>query len=87
MRITLIIIASFLLLLGSISMLSPLPGGTLMLAAGLALLICSSEKATNWLLHLRTRNNKLNRIMGWMEDHAGQRLGSILRQTRPDERV
>jgi hypothetical protein len=39
------IVAMIILIVGAISMLTPIPGGTLLIALGFSMLICSSPKA------------------------------------------
>jgi len=66
-----------------IFVLTPMPGGALLFATSLVLLICTSEWAANRLLVLRARFNALNKSMSWLEDKMGERLGGVLRSTRP----
>ena len=78
-----IALATVLLLFGVISMVSPIPGGTVAIALGLALLICTSKKFTRTIGRLRLQFPQLNTAMTWLEGRAGQRLGNTLRRTRP----
>ncbi len=73
-------IATFLILIGAFA---PIPGGTVILGAGTALLICTSDFAATCILSVRTRFRRLNNLMAWVEDRVGVKLGDIIRRTRP----
>jgi hypothetical protein len=70
-------LASLVLLIGLISMVTPIPGGTLMIALSLTVLICSSSRARHYLLLLRTRVKWLNKSMTWIEETMGKRIGIL----------
>ena len=78
-----IALATILLLFGTVSMLSPVPGGTFAIALGLVLLICTSKRFARAVGNLRLRMPRLNAVMIWLEDRSGQRMGDALRTTRP----
>lgn len=82
-RMTLMSIGVLLLLLGTISMVSPIPGGTLMLATGTVLLICASPWFRRCLQFIRSRFKLFNRIMSWMENKMNTRISNILKLTQP----
>ncbi len=67
-----------------IFVLTPIPGGVILFVASLVFLICSSEWAAKCLTALRLRLPVFNRSMVWLENKAGDRLGRVLRTTRPD---
>ena len=77
-------LAIILLVLGLISMFSPIPGATLFLAAGFAILICSSERAARYIKAARTAKAWINKPMTWLEEKIGERLSGPMRLTRPD---
>ncbi|NWF39191.1 hypothetical protein F3F96_08590 [Mariprofundus sp. NF] len=80
------VIATVTLLLGLVSMLTPIPGGTLIIAASLTALICTSPRARRGLQFLRVRVNWFNKMFFWLENKIGDRItiiSSALRQTRP----
>lgn len=81
-------IVSFILLLaGLISMVTPIPGGTLLIAFSLATLICTSPLAQRCLRAFRSRFGWLNRAIYWVENKVGTRIqfiSSALKQTRPE---
>lgn len=78
-----IALATVLLLFGAVSMLTPVPGGTITIALGLVLLICTSERFARAVGNLRLRRPRFNAVMTWLEDRSGQRMGDALRTTRP----
>jgi hypothetical protein len=80
------VFASVVLLVGLISMVTPIPGGTMMIAGSLTALICTSPRARRCLQFMRTRMNWFNKMMAWVEKTVGNRIniiGVALRQTRP----
>lgn len=79
-------LGALLSVIGLLLLVSPIPGATVMLALGIALLICSSTRAAGALQSLRTRIAWLNRSFSWLEDRAGQKIGAALKQTRPVDR-
>ena len=82
-RIFLVVIGGVLLLMGAVSMLTPIPGATFMLAGGMVILICASPLFRLCMQALRTRFRFFNRMMSWMEEKTGERLGGALRLTQP----
>jgi len=80
-----IIAGAILLLLGLISMVTPIPGGTLAITVGAGLIICSSETAANKIKVWRSKHTRFNRPVTWIENKMGERLSRPLRLTRPDE--
>lgn len=86
LNIIISVIASALFLLGLVSMVTPIPGGTIMIATSLTALICTSPRARSCLRFMRTRFVWLNKSFYWLEDKVGQRIGFIgnaLIMTRP----
>ncbi len=84
------IVASMTLLLGMISMVTPIPGGILIVAASLTALICTSPRARKVLQFLRIRIEWFNNMFLWMENKIGNRVAIIstaLHQTRPGEDI
>jgi hypothetical protein len=79
-RPLLLLLGSVLLILGTV-----VPGGSLMMAAGLALLICASPWFRQCVRLLRKRFGWIDGGMVALEGVVGQRLGSILRGTNPDD--
>ena len=80
------VFASVILLIGIVSMVTPIPGGTVMIAGSLTALICSSPRARRCLQFMRTRMNWFNKMVAWVEKSVGDRIGIVgtaLRQTRP----
>ena len=83
MKPFLLILAYVLLALGLVSMFSPLPGATLLIAAGCALLICTSERAANFIRKTRGKYTWINGFMTWIENKLGEKLSGPMRMTRP----
>ncbi|MGI9205397.1 MAG: hypothetical protein ACR2Q3_15380 [Woeseiaceae bacterium] len=83
MRIVLLVIGSALLLVGLISMVTPIPGSTFLIATGTGLLICTSKRVTSWIRQTRTGSTRFNRSVTWIENKMGDKLSGPLRQTRP----
>ncbi len=79
----LIALACGLLLLGLLFWLTPLPGGTPAIAVGLAILICTSERAARIVVKLRMRFTRVNNALAWIENAVPDRLADALRRTRP----
>jgi hypothetical protein len=78
-RALLIALGLALLLAGSVA-----PGGSVLMAAGLTMLICASPWFRRCLRLLRVRWGWFDRGMDALERVAGRRMGSILESTRPD---
>ena len=80
------VVAVFILLLGAVSMVSPIPGGTLFIAVGFSMLICSSPKAQACVRYVRTKSKKVNKIIFLLENKVGVRInfiGTALAKTQP----
>ena len=85
-NILLTAISSILLLVGLISMLTPIPGGIFLVAGSLTTLICTSPTARLCLQSLRSRTGWVDKVFLWLEKKIGQRIefvGDALRRTRP----
>lgn len=85
MRIVVAIVGTVFLVLGTLSMFTPIPGGFIPLGLGIAMLICTSPMFQRWLTHRRENNAWLNKWMSWLETHLGARLNDALRRTRPEK--
>ena len=83
MRIVILVTGTILLLIGLISMVTPIPGGTLLITVGGGMVICSSNTAAKYIQTCRAKFNRLDRSMAWLENKMGERLSSPLRRTRP----
>ena len=82
----LVFLSWFLLLLGFISLVTPIPGATLLIAAGLTLLIYASPKARLCIQWFRSRLPWFHKFFSWLEDKVGIRIsivGETLKDTRP----
>jgi len=83
MRTVILILGILLLLLGLTSMVTPIPGGTIMIATSLGMIICSSKRAELFLRQNRANRAWLNAALSWIENKLGERLSAPLRRTRP----
>jgi hypothetical protein len=70
-------------IVGAITLPTPLPTGAPLLALGLAILVSTSTTARGWLRALRRRSGQLDTIVRLAEPRLGRRLGVHLRRTRP----
>lgn len=84
MRTILFLVAIILLVLGVISWLTPIPGGTIALATGLALLICTSERTARFIAGCRTRFPRFNAVICFIENKVPAKLSEPLMRTRPN---
>ncbi len=88
MNIVISFVAIIAIVFGMISMLTPIPGGTILIAGGLTALICSSPSARYCLMWLRAKFSWFNKIFFWLEDKVGSRIaliGTALNKTRPPQ--
>jgi len=85
-NILLTIVAVILLLVGVISMITPFPGSVLIIAMSMSLLVCSNSKAQSCVRYVRTKNNRFDKGVFWMEEKVGTKIdfiGRALKNTRP----
>lgn len=87
MRLIMMLSGSLLMIVGLLSMVTPIPGGTLIIAIGAGLILCSSPTAIRCAKKWRTDYRRFNNVVTWIENRIGERLSKALRQTRPDEVV
>ncbi len=79
-------VALLLLIIGVISMATPIPGGTFLIAISISVLICSNAKAQRYMRILRTKYNSFNNMVFWLERKVGVRvkfIGIALEKTHP----
>ena len=90
MNIVISLLALISIVIGMMSMVTPIPGGTILIAGGLTALICSSAAARYCLMWVRTRFAWFNKTIFWLEKKVGTRVktvGSALAKTQPPEGV
>lgn len=88
MNIVISLLSIVSITLGFVSMVTPIPGGTILIAGGLTALICSSPSARYCLMWIRTRVDWFNKVIFWLENKVGTRVkvvGGALAKTRPHE--
>ncbi len=81
-------LAMLSILFGMVSMVTPIPGGTVLIAGGLTALICSSPTARYCLMWVRSRVSWFNKLIFWLEEKVGSRIkviGVALSKTHPPE--
>jgi len=77
--------ASIVLIIAMISMLTPIPGGTLMIALSLTSLTCTSPRARSFIRYVRERVVFINKMFFVLEEKVGTRItviGDALKQTQ-----
>ncbi len=87
MRRVCTLIAFLFLILGVISMVTPIPGGVIFLAIGLTMLISVSPPARYCIQWMRARFNLFNKSFGFIERKVEKRfekMGATLKLTNPD---
>jgi hypothetical protein len=78
------------ILFGMVSMVTPIPGGTILIAGGVTALICSSPSAQYCVMWIRSRVNWFNKVLFWLQSKVGNKikvLGIALSKTIPPEDV
>ena len=79
-------IAWLLIAIGIVFLLSPFPVGIFFIAAGLSVLIYTSDKVTAKICAFRQRHQALNRQLHWVEEKLGDRVKFVsvaMGKTRP----
>jgi hypothetical protein len=75
--------AAILILLGLLTVWTPLPTGVPMLVGGMILILGTSRQANRWLRGRRRRWAGLDGTFIWLETRAPRALAPVLRRTRP----
>ena len=84
------IIAAIALLLGFISLVTPVPGGLIVISFSLTALICVNSKAQSCVRYFRSKSKITNKALGFLQEKVGSRIqfiGDALRRTDPSERI
>ena len=84
MRLVTLITGIVLLVIGLISMPTPIPGGTFLITVSAGMIICSSDTAARYIQSFRAKFNRFDRAVFWLENKMGERLSEPLRRTRPE---
>ena len=82
------IIASIALILGIISLVTPVPGGLFVISISLTALICVNSKAQSCVRYFRTKSKFTNKVVGLLQRKVGSRIhfiGDALQRTEPPE--
>jgi hypothetical protein len=80
------ILSLIILVIGIASMVTPIPGGTIMISGGLTMLICTSPTARICIRFIREKSTKMNIFFEFLEKKIGTKIkviGIALNKTRP----
>ena len=83
------VVALILLILGILSLVSPIPGGLLVISFSVTTLICVNAKAQACVLYLRSKYGFINKIFTFLQNKIGSRIhfvGDALSRTEPKEK-
>ncbi len=83
-KLAFLIAGVLLLLLGLISLVTPIPGSAFFTASGLTILICSSPWFRACVRMGRKRFKFFHKVMTWLENHTGKSIGEMLKTSHPD---
>jgi len=87
MRVLFWLLAAVLIVLGLLTVWTPIPTGVPLLAAGLVVILGTSRGATRWLRGHRRRKLRLDGLLLWLEERAPASFSRVLRRTRPRRRA
>lgn len=76
-------VALIIFLIGLASVWTPVPIGAILMIFATSLLISNSQTGRSLVRRMRTRFDWVNHQMTWFEDRAGNRVGRVLKTTRP----
>jgi len=71
------------LLIGAVTLPTPLPIGAPLIAVSLAVLVATSSTARAWLRAARHRYGPVDDFLSRVETRLGRRYGTHLKRTRP----
>ncbi len=82
------IFASIALVFAVISLITPLPGGLIVISFSLATLICVNSKAQSCVRYIRSKYSFVNRALNFIQRKIGSKVHFIrdaLQRTEPNE--
>ncbi|MEM8856517.1 MAG: hypothetical protein AAGD34_22695 [Pseudomonadota bacterium] len=82
-KIAFIVIAAVCLLVGLLTVWTPLPTGIPLIAVGIVLLVTVSATARRYLKRARERSAALDKGIHEVEKRAGRNMATMLKRTRP----
>jgi len=85
-KLVVIAIAVVCIVLGLLTVWTPLPTGVPLLAIGTFLLVSVSPTARRLMHRWRRRSERVDRALAWVEARAHRKVATPLRRTRPLER-
>lgn len=71
------------LIVGFVTVWTPIPTGVPLIALGIFLLLTVSPRAKRTLRGLRTRYGRVDRVVEWVEVRAHRSMATTLKRTRP----
>lgn len=84
-RFILSLIAIAMIVVGVVTMVSPIPFGIILIVSGLALLVLANPKARPFLRWLRRKLPFLDHWLDEAEPRSSGRIRDVLRETDPEE--
>ena len=78
-----ILLATLCIVLGLLTVWTPLPTGVPLLAFGVVLLIATSRKFARYIRRQRKSIHWLNKVLHWVEEKSSGKFKKIIRRTRP----
>lgn len=85
-KIAVFAIAFVCIVLGLLTVWTPLPTGVALIALGTFMLVSVSPAARRMMYNWRRRSERVDRVLAWVEDRAHRNIAVPLRRTRPLER-
>lgn len=76
-------VAILIFLIGLASVWTPVPIGAILMIFATSLLISNSQTGRSLVRRVRSRFDWVNDKMVWFEERAGERIGRVLKTTRP----
>ncbi|MEM6761371.1 MAG: hypothetical protein AAF615_00705 [Pseudomonadota bacterium] len=82
-KVILFSIAGVCLLIGTLTVWTPLPTGIPLIALGIVILVSVSATARRLMRRARERSSRLDRGLAFVETRAHRNMSTMLRRTRP----
>lgn len=82
-RIAILTVSAICIVLGLLTVWTPIPSGVPLLAVGIFLLLTVSPRAKKALRNIRTRVPRIDRGIEWVEARAHRSMAVTLKRTRP----
>ncbi|WP_018697998.1 hypothetical protein [Amorphus coralli] len=82
-KIAIATLAVICLVLGLLTVWTPIPSGVPLIAVGIFLLLTISPRAKRAMRHVRGRYDTVDRAVQWVEARAHRSMATTLKRTRP----